>query len=243
MILSLALFSLASTLLFVLLHDGFKKWRVVNARFASQQRLTRAMQWLKNDLEKADPNQLSHKRITTTPGQGDAVWFLSAEDPSAAVDRRMLRDTATGAPLWQRQIMYYLIRPGNYAKVSGGYNAGIDPDPRNDYYAPHKFLLRKVINQASDPETLLGTAAADAFITAPSDYNLATLSSEAQVESCRLIADRMLSFEVTRYDRTLELDLRTVHIENAERVERVGSVSLKDSKFTQHQRMRVVMRQ
>jgi type II secretory pathway pseudopilin PulG len=242
--LSLAIFSTAAALIFLLLNDGFKKWRILNARSDSQRRLNRALQWLKRDLERADPGQVDHQRIASSPGQGDMLWFLSAEDPSvSASDQRFSRDTSNGTPRWKRQVLYYLIRPGNYAAVSQGYNCAIDPDPRNDYYAPHKFLIRKVIDTALDPERLMSPAAIVPFITAPADYNLSPLSAEPLVENCRLIADRMLSFEVSRFDRTLEIDLRVVDINSVDKVAGIGSVSLKNSRFTQHQKIRLVMRQ
>ena len=238
-----ALFAVVSTLLFALLHDGFVKFRMVNAKFDTQQRLSRAINWLQKDLEKANAAQLGLKRVSGS-GNGDMIWFLSADDPTqTSPDLSFVRDPATGLPNYQRTILYYLIRPGNYAKVSQGYVPGVDPDPRNDYYAPHKFLIRKVINDPSTPESLMDAATADSYVTAPADYNLSTLSAEARVDSCRLIADGLLSFEATLYDRTIELDLRAVDYKSAEHELPMGSVSLKDTKYTQHQRIRVVMKQ
>ena len=238
-----ALFALITTLLFALLNEGFQRWRIVNARFDAQQRMNRSLSWLVRDLEKADADQVRVKRVSAA-GNGDMLWFLSADDPSqASADMRFIRDTATGLPSWQRTILYYLIRPANYSKVSKGYPAGIDADPRNDYYAPHKFLIRKVVDDPSTPEALMNAATADSYVTAPADHDLSLLAAEPRVDQCRLVADGLLSFEATLYDRTIELDVRAVHIQNAERVVSIGSVSLKNSRFTQHQRIRVVMKQ
>lgn len=244
LLLVLALFSVVSLLLFSLLNDGFRRWRTANARFDVQNRLMKSMNWLRQDLEKASATQIGHKRVSNGAGHGDALWFLSAEDPSVADPQlRFVRDSSTGAPRWQRQILYYLARPTNYAACSGGILAAVDPDPRNDYFAPHKFLLRKVINTSADPETRSTAGGIDAFVTFPVDYNLSTLASETSVEACRLIADRMLSFEVSLLDRTIELDLRAVYLQPAEKELAVGSVSLKDTKFTVHQKLRVVLKQ
>lgn len=242
MMLVLALFTLASVLIFSLLHDGFRKFRSLNSRHDTQQRLAKAMNWLQRDIEKADPDQIGSKRIGAA-GNGDVVWFLSADDPTQAnPDLRFVRDPATGLPRWQRHIIYYLIRPSNYLKVSGGYNAATDPDPRNDYFAPHKVLIRKVINRAMTPEKLMSPAQVDTFVTAPADLNVSALGAEAQVESCKLIADRLLSMEVSRYDRTLEVNLRAVQVERANAALKMGSVSLKDSPYTENQRLRMVMK-
>ena len=242
MMLVLGLFALASTLIFQVLSDGFRKFRALNSRHDTQQRMSKSLTALQRDLEKADQNQLGIKRVAAA-GNGDAIWFLSADDPTQSnPDLRFVRDPASGLPRWQRHILYYLIRPSNYAKVSGGYNCAIDPDPRGDYYAPHKFLIRKVINRPSDPEKLMTAAEIEAFLTAPADQNLAGLASEAQVESCRLISDGLLSLEATRYDKTLELDLRAVQVDRANAALRMGSVSLKSSPYTENQKLRVVMK-
>ena len=239
----MGLFAVASGLIFQLLSDGFRKFRALNSRYDTQQRLNKSLSRLQHDLEKADPDQIGIKRVASS-GNGDAVWFLSADDPTQSnADMRFIRDPATGLPRWQRHILYYLIRPANYAKVSGGYNALVDPDPRNDYFAPHKFLIRKVINRPGDPERLMTPAEVDAFTTAPADQNLSALSAEAQVESCKLVSDGLLSLEATRYDHTLEVDMRAVHVERANATLNVGSVSLKSSPYTETQRLRVVMKQ
>ena len=242
MMLVLTLFSLATVLMFSLLHDGFRKFRSLNSRHDTQRRLGKAMSWLQRDIEKADPEQIGIKRIGAA-GNGDVVWFLSADDPTQTnPDLRFVRDPATGLPRWQRHILYYLIRPSNYQKVSGGYNAATDPDPRNDYFAPHKLLIRKVVNRAIDPETLMTPAQIDTFVTAPADLNVSALAAEAQVESCKLISDRLLSMEVSRYDHTLEVNLRAVQVERANAALRMGSVSLKESPYTENQRLRMVMK-
>lgn len=243
MLVVLGLFAVASALIFQMLSDGFRKFRAVNSRYDTQQRLNKSLAALQRDLEKADSNQIGLKRISTSGGNGDAIWFLSADDPTQSnPDLRFIRDPASGMPNWQRHILYYLIRPTNYAKVSGGYTVPVDPDLRNDYYAPHKLLIRKVINRPSNPEKLMTAAEVDAFTTAPPDLNVSSLASEAQVESCRLISNGLLSFEATRYDHTLEMDLRAVHIDRANAILRVGSVSLKTTPYTETQRLRVVMK-
>lgn len=240
--LTLALFGLASGLVFGLLNEGFRRWGVINSKHDTQQRMARALSWMQRELEEADSDQIATKRVAA-PGNGDVIWFLSAEDPTQTnPDLKFVRDPASGLPSWQRQIIYYLIRPGNYPKVSGGYNAAIDPDPRSDSFAPHKLLIRKVVNRPANPETLLTAAQVDTYVTAPADQNVAPLAAEPNVESCKLIADRLLSLEATRYDKTIELDLRAVHLQRAEREVGVGSVSLKSSRYTDHQRLRVLMK-
>lgn len=242
LLLVMTLFSLASALVFHLLNDGFRKFRAISSRHDTQQRMSKALAWLQRDLEKADPDQIRMKRVNS-PGNGDVIWFLSADDPGQNnPDLRFIRDPATGLPRWQRHIVYYLIRPSNYAKVSQGLNPGLDSDPRGDYFAPHKFLIRKVVNRPPNPEKLMTPAEVDALVTAPADHNLSALASEPGVESCKLTADGLLSLEFTRYDRTLEIDLRAVHLERARAALPIGGVSLKSSPYTENQRLRVVLK-
>lgn len=243
LMLVLALFSLTSLLLFMLLRDGFRQFRVTSARTSIQKRMSTALNWLQKDLEKADPAQIAIKRVPT-PGNGDAIWFLSPDDPTQTnPDLRFIRDPASGSPRWQRHILYYLIRPGDYAKISGGYNCAIDPDPLADYYAPHKFLIRKVINRPEDPEKLMTANEIDTFLTTPVDQRLANLMTEPQVDRRKLVSDGLLSFIVRRYDRTVEIDLQAVQLERANTSVHVGGLSLKDHPFTEVQRLRVVMKQ
>ncbi|MBX3171220.1 MAG: prepilin-type N-terminal cleavage/methylation domain-containing protein [Candidatus Eremiobacteraeota bacterium] len=242
LLLVLTLFSLASALIFHLLHDGFRKFRAIHSKNDTQQKMSKALSWMQRDLEKADSDQIGMKRIGT-PGNGDVIWFLSADDPTQGnPELRYVRDPASGMPRWQRHIIYYLIRPAHYSKISGGYNAAIDPDPRGDYFAPHKFLIRKVVNRSEHPEKLMTSYQVDAFVTAPADRDISALAAEAQVENCKLVADNLLSLEGTRYDRTLEIDLRAVHIERANATLPMGGISLKVSPYTENQRLRVVLK-
>ncbi len=231
----LGLFGLAAALVFNLLHQGFRQFRALNSRHDSQQRLSRAMSALQHDLEKADPDQIGIKRVAA-PGNGDVVWFLSAEDPTQTnTDMRYERDPASGWPRWRRHIVYYLVRPSN---VGGA----LDPNPRNDYFSPQKVLIRKLVDRPGDPETLMTSTQVDGLVTIPADRSLASLAGEPGVEACRLVADGLLSFEATRYDKTVEIDLRSVQLERAQSAVAVGSISLKDSPYTETQRLRMVMK-
>lgn len=236
----IGLFALVSLLIFASLNEGFRKWRIVDSRYDTQRRLTKAWTWLKRDLEKANPAQIGIKR--GTPGNGDVIWFLSAEDSEeVSPDARFKRDPGSGGPEWQRHVIYYLIRPGNYAAVANMPAPAVDPDPRNDYYAPHKFLIRKVVDLPGD-EQLMTAVQVDGYVNAPNDYNLAALASQANVRNCKLVSDQLLSFEAELLSRTLQIDLRAMHVNQARTRISIGSTSLKDSPFTQHEQLRILLR-
>jgi hypothetical protein len=163
------------------------------------------------------------------PGGGDAIWFLSAvetgnDDPAS----NFIRQAENGAPLWQRHILYYVARPSDYPAVSGGLQADIDPDPEADFYAPHKFLIRKVIDRAGDPETLMTPSEIDQYITAPVDYGLSTFATETDVLDYKLVADKLLGMRVDNIGATVEIELSAFRMAEAGKSLAVGKVSLRD---------------
>lgn len=236
-----ALFSVAMVLIFGSLSEGFRKWRVLDTRADTQRQMTRAWLWLKRDLEKANPQQIASKRVAAA-GNGDVIWFLSADDSAESdSNRRFRRDIATGAPRWQRNIIYYLIRPAAYASVANGVGAALDPDPENDYYAAHKFLIRKVVDLPGD-EVLLTSSQINAYTTAPLGYNLSVFSGEPGLESSKLVADHLLSFRAQVDGRSIDLDLRAVHLAQASKDLPLGAVSLKSGRYTHQEQLRVLMK-
>ena len=242
----MGIFSVLLVLLFSVFAQGTRAIELANARQQAELSLNKTQFWLERDLAQTRPSQLNTKRITAA-GNGDALWFLSADDPNDNdPSSRFKREEATGAPIPQVNILYYLIRPSNYAKVSDGLLAAIDPDPTNDFYAPHKFLIRKIIDRTpGDPDTaelLLTSGEVDGYITAPADYNLSTLNSEADVEEARLIADKMLSFQVRLDQSVLEVSTSALRIDQARKQVPIGTVSLKTHPLTTYRLARFQLR-
>lgn len=241
LIVAVSIFSLLSVLLFTLFSKGTSALILANSRQQAQLSLNKAHSWLKRDLEQARPSQIRTKKVPAA-GNGHAVWYLSAEDPGEAnVDLKYKRDSATGAPIPQANVLYYLVRPSNYTTVSGGITAAIDPDPTNDFFAPHKFLIRKVIDRTPDPadrEDLLTSTEVDAYLTAPTDYTLSPFAGEADVVDFRLIADKMLSFEVLLDQSVAEIKTSALRIDEARKRIQIGSASLKNDPLTSHREAR-----
>ena len=244
---ALGIFGLLTVLLFTLFQRGTTAVALANAKHQAQLSLNKTPFWLERDLAETRPSQLNHKRVGS-PGNGDALWFLSANDPTVTdLDTRYQREESTGTPIPQANILYYLIRPGNYSKVSNGMTPGIDPDPLNDFYAPHKFLIRKIIDRTpgdpDTPELLLTSAEVDSYLTAPDDYNLASLGSEGNVEEVRIIADKMLSFEVSLDQTVLRVNSSALKIDEARKsIPQLGNVSLRNHPLTTHRQARFILR-
>lgn len=233
------LFSLFAGLLFLLFDRGSRAVLSANSRQQAEISLNKAHFWLQRDLEQADPAHLRHKRVSL-PGNGDAIWFLSAENPSEfEPDKRFRHSPENGAPMFQSHILYYLIRPTDYQRVSGGLVAAIDPDPNSDFFAPHKFLIRKVINV---PEKLLTDTQIDDYITPPTDYSLSPFQSEPNVVDFRLISDKMISLEALLEQSVLEVRTSALRIEEARKSIPVGSISLREHPLSVHRTTRYELR-
>lgn len=241
---SLGIFSVLSLLLFALFSKGVEAILSANAQQQAELSLNKTHFWLKRDLEQARPGQVRQKRVPS-PGNGDAVWFLTAEDPlETNVDQKYKRELGSGSPLPQANILYYLIRPTDYANVSGGISAAVDPDPLNDFFAPHKFLVRKVIDRTPDPddrESLLTNAEVDSYLTPPNDYTLQPFPTEANVVEYRLVADKMLSFQVLIDQSVVEVQTSALRIDEARKKMPLGNASLKSSPLTSHREARFVL--
>ena len=242
---SMVIFGGLSLILFALFSRGTKAVIASNAQHQAQLSLNKVHTWLKKDIEQADPRELDRKRVTI-PGSGDAVWFLSADDPyNTDPNTRYIRSPETGKPIFQTVILYYLVRPADYDRVSSGYPAMVDPDPVADFYAPHKFLVRKVIDLEPDPaipEKLPTPSEIEAYITQPQDHGLQPFPSEAGVTEFRLIADQMLSFEVIVHPSVIEVSTAALRIEEARKKSNIGNQSFKTSPLTEHRKARFQLR-
>ena len=242
---SVGIFGFLSGILFLLFGKGTAAIRMASSRQQAQLSLNKAHFWLKRDLEQADPARIRRKRISI-PGGGDAVWFLTAMDPAESdPDRQYKRHPETGRPRFQANVLYYLVRPTDYSRVSGGLVAGVDTDPDGDFFAPHKFLVRKLIDRTPNPddtESLLTSTEVDAFITSPIDYTLAPFDSEPDVAEHRLVADKLLSFQVLLDQSVVEVKTSAVRLDEARRAVALGSVSLRNNPLTSHREARFYLR-
>ena len=116
---SLGLFSLLSLLLFAAFRSGTELWRSVDQRASGLAKLHPVQRALALDILSSSADSLDSVRLSST-GNGDAVWMLSALDRSEIDPRaeRFKRDTS-GSPEWQRNVVYYLVRPANHDDLVG----------------------------------------------------------------------------------------------------------------------------
>lgn len=226
-------FSLLLAVLFHLFRSGTQALLSTQARHQAQLSLNKVHEWLQRDLQQASSKQIAAKRVSAPAGNGDALWFLSAENPTESnPDLRFRHSVETGTPIFQSQILYYLVRPLNYSRVSGGLTAAVDPDPDSDFYAPHKFLIRKVIDRPEDPEILASATEVDDFTTSPLDYTMTPLNLESNLLAYKLVSDNMLSFQVVIEGSTVLVRTSALKIDEARRRIAVGNISLKEQPLT-----------
>lgn len=234
-----AILSLMWIVLFALVDQSAVAWRSIEGRNTATRNLWLVEQKLYEDLKAADKDEIARAYIGS--GQGDVIWFLSADDPAAetADTQQITRDPATGSPVWQRNIIYYAIRPSGHDALVN-MSCANDPAPNGDGFCPHKFVIRKVVNLPADPETLIPAANISAYTTAPNGYDISGFSGEPGLEESRIIADRILYFQVSLLNSVYNIDLRAVRLAEAQRKITIGSSSLLNGEMTIQHDMRIV---
>jgi hypothetical protein len=234
-VVSLGIFSLLSIVLFSAFKLGTDLWRSVDSRTEGLGRIQLCNQRLTGDIVNTAAEEIRSKRVPGS-GNGDAIWFLSNLDPTIGdpLLERYRRDD-DGAPLWQRNIIYYLIRPANHDAMVGQ-SCQVDSNPEGDAICPHKMLIRKVVNVPADPEALLDSTDIDQYLTAPTGFDTSVFSSEPDLEEARIIAPEILWFQAVNHsegDPFIELELRSLAIEEANRNVPIGNSPLARFVITQ----------
>ena len=234
---SLGLFSLLSLLLFAAFRSGTELWRSVDQRATGLGKLHPVQRALALDILSSSAENLDSARLPT-PGNGDAVWMLSALDRNETDPRaeRFKRDSS-GSPEWQRNVIYYLVRPSDHDDLVG-YSCNVDPDPEGDAFCPHKLLIRKIVNHPASPERLLTSAEVQAYLTSPTGFDMTSFSGESGLEEAKVLAANLLWFEAVEHsldNRFIELDLRVASLQEATRGAAVGREPL--TRFTFGQRV------
>lgn len=243
-IITTGLFSLMVIAMFLILRGGMRAWYNVESRQKAQRDLRRTNLRVLDDLKTT-----GYSRLDTKPwGQGkfganngDALWFLSSQVPSsypAPFAGSFARNPTSGEPVWQVNVLYYLAVPDDHTTCAGfadadGYDTG----------CPHKYLIKKVIDQTdqsaapNDPanaESLLTPAQVDAYLDSPTTaFNLNGMTTGAVVPgSVQIIADSLLTFRVERPSPPLvELTTRAVRVLEAKRA-REGNLPLGQDDMT-----------
>lgn len=213
-------------------------WNRVSGDQGAGAQLQKAEGWLRRDLALASfegmrvaagPTSLSGK-------DGDAVWFLSAIDPSTG---QFLRNS-DGTPHWQRNILYYSVVPGNLADAQfqgsgmakGGYEVSY----------PYKLLVRKQIDFGTP--TTAGSTTSEELITDITPYLERPDGLDFSADDCEEVtvaANHLLSFQAAPDPalRSLRVVMQAASLEEARREFAIGTRNLLDPRFLLERRMEI----
>ena len=237
-IVSFSIFALLGVLLAYSLKQGLGVWTRSGSSSDAQTELRRVYSSLYSDLLRTDFSTVRRTVVgASLPGggyNGDALWFLSAEDPAGGSALKK----ADGTPFWQRNILYYSIIPSNHDSLFHASCQGNSDALGYDTYCPHKVLIRQVIDGGgtTDPadesteEQVLSPAEITDYILVPAGYSAVY---GPNTESCS-IRGRNLSLFRVQLEPEAELpgevrtELRTAEVEAARRAIRIGSESLEE---------------
>lgn len=237
LVVGVAIFMIIGGLLAMALRQGGDIWRRGLSGSVAQTELRKAYTSISSDLRRSRIDGVDR---TTVPASlaggfdGDALWFLSAEDPVTGEMRRVDGTSGGSAPegsaFWQRNILYYTIVPSNHGAMYGYTCAGGSDATGYDDRCPHKMLVRQVIDGPDDSdglEMLLTPAQIASYLVAPTGFDVSAVAGP-NTEDTQIRAHSLLYFRVALepqpdYPGEVRLDLRSARIEAAEKAIKVGT--------------------
>ena len=199
---------------------------------------------LQKDLVASNIDSVRLAPVTDTAGvASDAVSMLTMKRDDNANGE--VCTTEAGEPFWQRNIIYYLVRPQGDACAPQA-----DADGYEDA-CPHKVAIRKVVDSgvatepqpAGDPvndsEEALDNLAP--YLTRPpADYDVSTMLGEPGVTAAEVVAINLLSMRITQDPEPdapgeVYIELRAFNEEDARNKIPVGTILLSNTgkAFTQ----------
>jgi type II secretory pathway pseudopilin PulG len=242
-IITLSIFTLIGVLLATAFLGAGDIWRRVSSSTKVQTDLGRGRDRVNRDLKETSFDSVYRQAALSSLGavDGDAVSFLSARDP--ATDEFVRK--SDGTPLWQRNILYYLVVPSNHAGTFGTTCSGAADANGYEEQCPHKVLVRKVIDYGppTDPtdesteEAPMDPADLPNYLTRPSGFDTSGMNGEPGLEDVSLPATNLLGFQVQlspdpRWPGEVKLTLKSVAEESAQREVSIGQTPLSQSTHT-----------
>ncbi len=232
LLISAGVFSVILLVLVMLFSQSLSIWQRSSSRDTATRELRKVRASLERDLSLANPQQVGRAQVPDHLGgggkDGEALWFLSPIDPAT---HQIVR-AHDGTPVWQRNILYYLVVPQNHNATFGVTCAGGAAANGYDDRCPHKVLIRKIINQ----NTLLPNV--NGYLTAPNGYDLSGMGGEPSLDEVKIVASHLLTFSsVTapppqNIPSLIAVDARAVAEEEARRKVGIGTLPMFTGQFT-----------
>ncbi|MBT9582943.1 prepilin-type N-terminal cleavage/methylation domain-containing protein [bacterium] len=239
-ILACALMSILMVVLGEALSQAQNAFRNVTGTSDAADELRKVCQHVRQELIQTSGVQIGSRDSANSLGSpdGEAIWFLS--NIGSDGNPHFMSD---GSPFWQRNVLYYIVVPGNHLGLFGWNCAGgADPDGYDDR-CPHKVLIRKEIdfgvatdfvNEAT-VETLMSSGDILPYLTQPVGYSCSAMNAEAGMRQVRIVGRSLLTFRVSSAaPGSVTLDTRAVSIARARTKVALGTASMVDSPFTFH---------
>lgn len=229
LVITMAFFGGLSLVAMLALSGAVRIWGRAGSRDDAARNLDRAWAALRRDLGRARLTDLTFQKADSPPRSlakakdGDAICVLSPVEPATGE----LVNKRDGTAYMMRNVIYYLVVPGNHNECAGG--AGSDG---YEVRCPHKVLIRKIQDYGSPTPRDGGSTVEEtmnpswqSLLERPAD--LAARSSDVQ-----LVATNLLTFRCRPQSSWLEVELRATAIQEARAKVPLGSVDLMDSVYT-----------
>lgn len=240
---ALTLLTLVIALSYAYMSQSQRLYRRVNAKGSADVGLRRAALALEKELSNSGKNQIDFTNNGNGANYcGDAIWFLSAEDPASEEFVRK----PNGTLFWQKNVLYYLTVPLDHDER---YKIHCDEMNR---VCSHKVLVRLVIDNGiittpnspeDDEETLLTRTQARAHFVRPNTLDLAPLTTDPRVVSATVVASSLLdnSVSVQGDGREIRCKLSAGLIEDARKNFPLGKVPFPEKSFTLSRTVAVIL--
>ena len=229
-----AVFAILMSILAFALERSSAIWNRTTSSSDSQNELRKAFASLHSDMVRTEFQtvQVVDGPTSLVGKDGDAVWFLSSVDP---VTNEPMK-TEDGRPFWQRNILYYTVVPDQHVTLFGAACVGGTDGEGYEVQCPHKFLMRKVIDNptgagpgdGTTPEQLLTDVSP--YLTRPQGYD-PNADSEPGLEDAGIEARNLVSFRAAvapnpDWPGEIAVELTAARTDEARRLVKIGSASL-----------------
>jgi type II secretory pathway pseudopilin PulG len=224
----------------VSLRSASKIFTSVSGRDSAQRNVLKARRILENDLILASlgANRLAIEKTPASLGggaDGDAVNFLSAVNTTT--QEVAILDDGSGSPYYFMNVYYYITVPLNHDALFGITCTGGNEAGGYDFNCPHKILLRGTSDQ--NPAYDVTDSASQDVLISPLSALLTRPTGFPRGANLFTVAANLLTFQVTRQNQELIVDLRAVAIQDAQTRASIGSTSFRSSGYTVTQRFSV----
>ena len=230
LMIAVTLLSLLILLSYAFLSQSHRLFRRVNASGDADRGLRKAARALRADL--INTGRLGVASVANGIN-GDAIWFLSAQDPAS---REFVRKS-TGRPFWQKNILYYLAVPEDHDQR---FHMSCVAQER---VCSHKILIKLVIDHGhpttpdsseADEEQLIPSSEIQTYLSSPPSLDLSSLTADPRVLSAEYVAGSLLDCEVEILSggREIHCLLTAGLIEDARKNFPLGKVPFPDRSFT-----------